>query len=242
MDRVKKQVQVDEEPRKEDIESVEKWAAGLLMIQHGYSSRHAGRDVRMAQTLIAISTKNHHALAVSKCQIAQGYSDSSTFEATLYLSKIFENNGDKNRALQELSRIRPYIQSSQFREKYQTRWQEELDRFWRLCNDTDSPREALTACKELSDQSTLDPAEYIEKGLEWMNKTRHLRDAFGVILSMRETDGRSLLTAALQSTASSDNASFHQHLYMAFIKDPKMLLKGYMNAILESTETSIAFI
>ncbi|KAJ4354781.1 hypothetical protein N0V95_003554 [Ascochyta clinopodiicola] len=222
---------------KDDILEAEKWAANLLKIWDTHSSLHFIKDVRVAQTLVEMEIQPHHELAEERCELAQDH-ESSYLEASLLLSRISEMNGNNDRALQELLKVRTYIQSSLFKQKFPDRWRDELERFWHLCHDTMSVKEALTACKDLSDQSAVVSAGCIERALEWMLKTKDLSEAFGVMSAARETDGRSLLTAVLFSTAAS-NAKFHQHLHLAFKKDPNQLWKGYTDAILGPTDAEI---
>lgn len=219
--------------KKEHIKQFELWAGSLLEISDVQSSQYPTKDVRVAQTLVAME-ESDHAEAENRCELAQHH-DSSSFEATLCLSKIFERNGNKKKALQELLKIRSYLQGSEFQEKSPVRWQDELDRFWQLCKETNAVKVALLACKDLSDQPLMDPAEYIDKALVCMREANHLRDAFSVLSTIREMDEQSLLTAALHSTATLDD-NFHQHLNLALKDDPNLLLKGYTDAILGSAD------
>jgi hypothetical protein len=157
-----------------DIEQVETWAVGLLRIQGVRPSLSPTKDIRIAQTLFGLEIQEEHELAEEKCASAQDLGF-NFFEATLFLSKIFEENGNQKRALNELSKIRPYIQSLEFKGKYPTRWQDELDRFWRLCIETNSPKHALPACRDLSDQPDSDAAGYIAQAQEWMIRAKDLR-------------------------------------------------------------------
>ena len=106
---------------KQDIEQAEKWAVELLKIQDVRQSLSSTKDIRIAQTLVGLKIQKKHELAEERCAFAQDH-DFTSFEATLFLSKIFEENGNKKRALNELSKIRPYIQSLEFKEKHPNRW------------------------------------------------------------------------------------------------------------------------
>lgn len=181
-----------------------------------------------------MNAEEDHAEAEKRCELAQHH-DPFPFEATLCLSKIFECNGNKTKALKELLNIRWHLQGVDFQEKSPVRWRDELDRFWRLCRATNSVKEALLACRILSDQPLLSSAEYIDEALAWIRDTKHLRGAFGVLSTIRETEEQSLLTAILHSAAASDEA-FHQHIYLALKDDPSLLLKGYTDAILGSVD------
>jgi hypothetical protein len=199
--------------------------------------RSPAKDIRIAQTLFGLEVQTKHELAEEKCASAQDLGFNS-FEATLFLSKIFEENGNQKRALNELSKVRPYLQSLEFKEKHPTRWQYELDRFWRLCTETNSPQHALPACRDLSDQPYSDSAGYIAQAQQWVLRAKNLREVLNELTAIREKDGRSLLTAILHSPASSD-AAFHQHLYLALKQDSGKLLRSYADAIYESTDNEI---
>lgn len=220
-----------------DIEQAETWAVGLLKIQGVRPSLSPTRNIRIAQTLFGLKIQEKHELAEERCASAQDL-DFTSFEATLFLSKIFEENGNQKRALNELSKIRPYLQSLEFKEKHPIRWQDELDRFWRLCTETDSPKHALPACRDLSDQPDSDSAEYIAQAQVWMLRAKNLREVYSDLTAIREKDGQSLLTAVLLSPASSD-AAFHQHLSLALKQDPGKLLRSYADAIYESTDSEV---
>lgn len=223
----------DERLNTEDIIRAETWAGSLLGIQDGQSSRCSTKDVRVAQTLVALEAEPGHRTAENRCELAQNH-DASSLEATLCLSKIIESNGNYKQALQVYLRILPQIQRTEFRSRFPLRWRDELDKFERLCQCTNSVRIALSACKELSEQPDLDAAEYVEKASALMSKADDLTGTFGVISAIREVDGRSLLTAVLHSRAL--DASFHQHLHLAFQRQHHLLLRSYTDAISGRTD------
>jgi hypothetical protein len=228
---------IDKRFTKEDIEEAETWAVGLLNIQDVRPSHSATKDIRIAQTLFGLKIQTKHELAEERSSFAQDF-ESTSFEATLLLSKIFGENGNQERALNELSKIRPHLQSLEFKRKDRTAWQDELDRFWRLCNETLSVKEALIACIDLWDQQESDSAEYIAQAQEWMLRAKDLRAVFGELTTIRKKDGRSLLTAVLHLSASSDTV-FHQHLYLTLKRDTGKLLRSYADAIYDSTDMKI---
>ncbi|KAJ8114630.1 hypothetical protein OPT61_g3542 [Boeremia exigua] len=218
---------------RDQIKEAEVWASNLLGKHIDDSSLKSVKDVRLARTLFSNNPKHDRAEAEKLCEIAQ-HNDSSFFEATLCLSEIFEDSGDKTKALQELIKIGPKLHSSDYMTKSPSRWQSSQDRFWRLCNETNSAKAALSACKVLSEQSLLTEEECRSKTLEWILKTKDLEDSFSALSSNREMDGKSLLTVTLQQEAS--NTPFHQHLHLAFESHSNQLLRSYSDAILASTD------
>lgn len=206
---------------------MEKWATGLLGIKNAHSSVYPTQDVRIAQTLFGMQVQKDHEETEKRCELSQ-HREPSYLQATLCLSRILEYNGKKRMALQEIFKARTYLQSLEIRETHPGHWHDELDRFWRLCDDTNSVKETLVACTELSDRFP-DRSEYVQRALEWIQRAETLKGSFGVLSTIREVDGRSLLTILLQSQAAHE-PDFHQHLCSTLNDAPHLVLKAYTDA------------
>lgn len=133
-------------------------------------------------------------------------------------------------ALEQLLRIRSHIQSAEFKERDSVRWETELRRFWDLCEETDSAKEALAACADLSTQFR-DNADYIEKAFEWLTKAKYLREAFSELTTTRDVDERSLLSTLFHSRHGS-YPSFHRNFHRALQGHPELVQKGYTDSFI----------
>lgn len=203
----------------------------LLRTTKMQARRNPTQDVRLAETFLALG---HYDKAGTRCEFAQSR-EHQNIKAILCLSHVRERTNRKKKALEELLEIRYTIQSAKFRFHSPNEWKKELDRFWRLCDETRNAEAAIRACRFLSKEF---PEEQIafDKASEWVDKSGTLSGTIDILSApLRQTSRRcSLLTRLLLSNAKSPR--FHRKFYLELKENQEQLRKGYEEAIAASVD------
>ncbi|KAF4543424.1 Neutral amino acid permease [Lasiodiplodia theobromae] len=211
----------------EQIATAEKWALSLLAIPEAQSRRNTTHDIRLAETFMGSGHKKGFEEAERRCELVK-MRDPLDIKAPLCLSHALEKKNRTRQALDELLKIRHNIQSSNFRKSDPDTWQKELERFWLLCDGTNSSKEAFTACSYLSNEF---PEETfpLDKAWEWIMKQDQLDASFEILAMKRRPGGDSILSNLFHSKAQSDD--FHGKFVFAAQGHQRLVLETYEDAI-----------
>lgn len=211
----------------EQIATAEKWALSLLAIPEAQSRRNTTHEIRLAETFIGSGHEKGLEEAEHRCQFVK-MRDPLDIKAPLYLSHTLEKKNHKRQALDELLKIRHNIQSSTFRKSDPETWQKELNRFWLLCDGTNSAKEAFTACSYLSNEFP-EATFPLDKAWEWIMKQDQLDASFEILAMKPGPGGESILSNLFHSKAQSDD--FHGKFIMVAQDRQRLVLETYRDAI-----------
>ncbi|OJD30802.1 neutral amino acid permease [Diplodia corticola] len=214
------------------VEVAKNWAMKLVGITKRQAHRNPTQDVRLAETYFELK---HYDKARQRCEFAK-MRDPWNLRATLCLSRVMECTDRRKKALEELMKIRHSIQSPKFREQNRQEWQHQLDRLWRLCDETNSAKEAFTVCRYLARTFPNDPTVlFLDKAFEWMEKSKTLTDVIGSLsMPIGMQNNRSLLTLLFLSSPASPE--FHERFYLALKDSKDKIFRAYEDAITASDD------
>lgn len=211
----------------EAIKVAEDWALRLLGIPTAQSRRNTTHDVRVAETYMDLGEDGFEN-AQRRCEYVINR-EPLDVKASLCLSRVLDRKENRRRrALEELMKIRHIVQSPAYRADHQEAWDEELERFWTLCDNTNSVKEALTVCSELAEKF---PNETFpsEKALGWIMTQTKLDTSFEILSMRRSPEGSSMLAELFSLNARSDD--FHRKFYGAAQDRPDLVFETYKDAM-----------
>ncbi|KAL1616881.1 hypothetical protein SLS54_008084 [Diplodia seriata] len=207
------------------VRAAEKWAMSILnSTEVQYQS-----NLRLAETFIELSDEESSAEAERRCELIK-MDNSLDIKARLSLVHVLEIKR-KKQALDEVMKIRHNIQRAGFRKADSDTWTKELDRFWKLCDSTNSAKEAFTACRDLAEEFPEEPFP-LERARQWIMRETKLDPSFEIISLKRKLGPCSLLAELFYTNAQSEE--FHRKFYVPAKDRQGLVLDTYNEAIRES--------